>query len=166
MTRRRFEEVFDAEWRRAFRSGAPLALLMADVDSFKLYNDTHGHPEGDACLRSVAASFQGGLKRASDLLARYGGEEFIVLLPDTDLDRAASLADELRLRVHALGIPHPGAPAAPVVTVSLGVAACRPAEGGTPPDLVTAADRALYLAKERGRNRVETAESEPGGARS
>jgi diguanylate cyclase (GGDEF)-like protein len=154
--RRRFEEVLETEWRRAFRSGSPLSVLMADVDYFKLYNDTHGHPEGDACLRGVAAAFQSGLKRASDLLARYGGEEFIVLLPDTALDRAAALAEDLRAGVQALGIPHPGAPAAPVVTVSLGVAACRPAEGGAPTDLVAAADRALYLAKERGRNRVET----------
>jgi diguanylate cyclase (GGDEF)-like protein len=153
--RRQFENVLETEWRRAFRSGTTMSVLMADVDSFKLYNDTHGHPEGDVCLRGVAGAFQSGLKRASDLLARYGGEEFIVLLPDTALERAAALAEDLRAGVQALGIPHPGAPAAPVVTVSLGVAACRPAEGGTPADLVAAADRALYLAKERGRNRVE-----------
>jgi diguanylate cyclase (GGDEF)-like protein len=155
--RRRFEDVLEMEWRRTFRSGAPLAVLMADVDSFKLYNDTHGHPEGDACLRSVAAAFQSCLKRASDLLARYGGEEFIVLLPDTTLERAAALAEDLRATVQALAVPHPGAPAAPVVTVSLGVAACRPSEGGASAELVAAADRALYLAKERGRNRVERA---------
>lgn len=155
--RRWFEDALQSEWRRAFRSGTPLAVLMSDVDSFKLYNDTHGHPEGDACLRSIASSFQSGLQRAGDLLARYGGEEFIVLLPDTALERAASLADDLRAGVQALAIPHPGAPAAPVVTVSLGVAACRPADGGVPADLVAAADRALYLAKERGRNRVERA---------
>ena len=130
--RRRFEDVLETEWRRAFRSGATVSLLMADVDSFKLYNDTHGHPEGDACLRCVAAAFQSGLKRASDLLARYGGEEFIVLLPDTEPQRAAALADDLRAGVQALGISHPGAPAAPVVTVSLGVAALQARRGWHP----------------------------------
>lgn len=153
--RRHFETVLDSEWRRASRTGSPLSLLMADVDSFKAYNDTYGHPGGDACLKSVAYALQSGLRRAGDLLARYGGEEFVVILPDMPLDQAAAMAEELRLRLRAMQIPHAAAFAAPVVTVSFGVAVCRPKEGGSPADLVAASDRALYRAKKAGRNRVD-----------
>ncbi len=153
--RRHFDSTLDAEWRRAFRTGAPISILMADVDFFKAYNDTYGHPSGDACLQRVAFAFQSGLRRAGDLLARYGGEEFVIVLPDTALQDAIALAEELRLRLRAMQIPHSGSSAAPAVTVSFGAAFCRPADGGSSLDLVAAADRALYRAKERGRNRVE-----------
>ncbi len=153
--RRHFETVLDSEWRRAARTGSPLSLLMADVDSFKAYNDTYGHPAGDACLKQVAYALQSGLRRAGDLLARYGGEEFVVILPDMPLDQAAAMAEELRLRLRAMQIPHAAAFSAPVVTVSFGAAVCRPQEGGTPAGLVAAADRALYRAKKAGRNRVD-----------
>jgi diguanylate cyclase (GGDEF)-like protein len=132
-----------------------LSLLMADVDSFKAYNDTYGHPGGDACLKRVAYALQSGLRRAGDLLARYGGEEFVIILPDMPLDQAAALAEELRLRLRAMQIPHAAAFAAPVVTVSFGAAVCHPQEGGSPADLVAASDRALYRAKKAGRNRVD-----------
>ena len=155
--RRHFEELLDTEWRRASRTGHPLSLLMADVDSFKAYNDTYGHPEGDTCLQCVALTLQSGLRRAGDVLARYGGEEFMVLLPDLPIDQAAALAEELRARVHALQIPHRNALAVPFVTVSFGVATCIPTEWCTSAGLVAAADRALYRAKELGRNRVEVA---------
>jgi len=153
--RRHFETVLHSEWRRASRTGSPLSLLMADVDSFKSYNDTYGHPAGDACLKQVAYALQSGLRRAGDLLARYGGEEFVIVLPDMPLDQAAALADELRLRLRAMQIPHAAAFSAPVVTVSVGVATCRPQEGGSPADLVAVSDRALYRAKKAGRNRVD-----------
>ncbi len=154
--RRHFDSTLDAEWRRAFRTGATISILMADVDFFKAYNDTYGHPSGDSCLQRVAFAFQSGLRRAGDLLARYGGEEFVIVLPDMALQDAKALAEELRLRLRAMQIPHSGSSAAPAVTVSFGAASCRPVDGGTAADLVTAADRALYRAKERGRNRVET----------
>jgi diguanylate cyclase (GGDEF)-like protein len=152
--RRHFETVLDSEWRRASRTGSPLSLLMADVDSFKAYNDTYGHPGGDACLKRVAYALQSGLRRAGDLLARYGGEEFVILLPDMPLDQAADLAEELRLRLRAMQIPHAAAAAAPVVTVSFGAATCHPRDGGSGTDLVAASDQALYKAKKAGRNRV------------
>jgi diguanylate cyclase (GGDEF)-like protein len=152
--RRHFETVLSSEWRRATRTGSPLSLLMADVDSFKAYNDTYGHPGGDACLQRVAFALQSGLRRAGDLLARYGGEEFVVLLPDMPLEPAAALAEELRLRLRSLQVPHSAGVAAPVVTVSVGVACCHPQAGGSPADLVDASDRALYKAKKAGRNRV------------
>jgi diguanylate cyclase (GGDEF)-like protein len=152
--RRHFETVLGSEWRRAARTGSPLSLLMADVDSFKAYNDTYGHPAGDACLQRVAFALQSGLRRAGDLLARYGGEEFVVVLPDMPLEPAAALAEELRLRLRSLQVPHSAGVAAPVVTVSVGVACCHPQAGGSPGDLVDASDRALYKAKKAGRNRV------------
>ncbi len=152
--RRRFDEALDVEWRRACRSGLPLSLMLVDVDSFKLFNDTHGHLEGDACLRRVAETLSASLSRAADLAARFGGEEFVSLLPHTSTEEAAGLAERLRARVEALAIPHPSSPVTPVVTVSIGCATAAPSEDGDPAALLAAADAALYAAKRAGRNRV------------
>jgi diguanylate cyclase (GGDEF)-like protein len=157
--RRRFEEVFDLEWRRACRAGLPLALVMIDIDHFKRYNDTQGHQRGDDCLRRVAAALGGSLHRAGDLVARYGGEEFVVVLPGTDEEHAAGYAEILRQGIEALAIPHPWASPSGVITVSLGVAAAHASDSSTPDALLAAADRALYSAKTGGRNRVERAAS-------
>jgi diguanylate cyclase (GGDEF)-like protein len=156
--RRHFEEILDAEWRRAVRTGSTLAILMADVDSFKDYNDTFGHPGGDECLRRIASALQAGLRRAGDLLARYGGEEFVVVVSGASLGEAKELAEELRARVEALAIPHPGNVVGKVLTLSIGAASCFPRADRSPADLLASADHALYRAKLEGRNRVCTAD--------
>lgn len=152
--RRRFDEALNEEWRRASRSQTDLALVMADIDNFKLYNDTQGHQEGDHCLAAVAKVFLQAMGRAGDLAARYGGEEMIILIPGADHTSAMAMAEGLRAACEALAIPHPASPVCPVVTISLGVASCIPALGSSAESLVAQADAALYRAKEAGRNRV------------
>ena len=152
--RRRFDEALAEEWRRARRTGTPLSIVIADIDGFKLYNDVLGHPEGDRCLAAVARVFAQAAGRPGDLAARYGGEEFVVLLPGIDVAAARLVAENLRLACVALAIRHPSSPVSPVVTLSLGVAACVPSEGGSVEGLMTLADAALYRAKQEGRNRV------------
>jgi diguanylate cyclase (GGDEF)-like protein len=155
--RRRFDDALDAEWRRGCRTGAPLSLVLLDIDAFKPFNDTYGHLRGDECLRQVAAALAGALGRAGDLVARYGGEEFAALLSGVAADEAAVVAERLRANVQALRLPHGASPAAGVVTISGGVATLTPTERGDPATLVAAADQALYDAKRLGRNRVVAA---------
>jgi len=152
--RRQFDHILDAEWRRCARTGLPLALLMLDIDHFKPFNDGYGHVPGDACLKKVAGVVRRLVQRAGELVARYGGEEFAVLLPGSDAPHARELAETIRLEVELLAIPHGYSKVAPVVTISAGVAAMIPIYGNTPGELVSAADRALYHAKQTGRNRV------------
>ena len=152
--RRHFDTRLDEEWRRARRAGGWLAVLMIDIDDFKRFNDQYGHGAGDDCLRRVAMALLGQARRAGDVLARYGGEEFSVVLAETSAAEAAVVAERMRAAVEALGIPHQRSEAAPVVTVSVGVAACVPPSEGHPEDLLGAADEALYGAKSAGRNRV------------
>jgi diguanylate cyclase (GGDEF)-like protein len=152
--RRRFDEALEQEWRRASRSQTPLAVVMADIDSFKQYNDTLGHPEGDRCLATVADVFFQSVGRAGDLAARYGGEEFVVLMPGADHAAAMTFAEGLRAHCEARAIAHPASPVGPLVTISCGVAACIPSEHVSPASLVADADAALYRAKQSGRNRV------------
>lgn len=152
--RRRFDEALAQEWRRERRTHTPLALVMADIDAFKRYNDLLGHPEGDRCLAAVAQVFAQAVGRAGDLAARYGGEEFVVLLPGLDREAALRVAEQIRAGCEALAIAHPDSPVAQVVTLSLGVAACVPGAETSAESLVTAADAALYQAKQAGRNRV------------
>jgi diguanylate cyclase (GGDEF)-like protein len=152
--RRRFDESFDSEWKRALRAGARLALIMIDIDHFKHYNDNLGHGAGDICLRKVAAALDAAVVRPGDLVARYGGEEFVVLLPDTDEEGAVQIAERLRNEVAALQIPHGHSAVAEWVTISLGVASVVPQTGDHPAALLEQADRQLYLAKSSGRNQV------------
>ncbi len=152
--RRRFDEYLKLELKRAWRSQGPLSLVMIDIDAFKPYNDNYGHGAGDECLKQVARVIQAGLKRPSDLAARYGGEEFAVILPETDTKGASALAEELRKTVEALKIPHKHSPVQDHVTVSLGVAAIIPEKDIPAKTIIDAADKALYRAKEKGRNRV------------
>ncbi|HEU0012746.1 MAG TPA: diguanylate cyclase [Longimicrobium sp.] len=158
--RRRFDRRLELEWRRAVRARAPLSLVMLDIDSFKEYNDLHGHQMGDACLRRVARTLRESLHRAGDLVARYGGEEFAVLLPATELDGARRVGEMLRERVQGACIPHHGSRVAQVVTISAGVACSMPGASVPPRRLVERADRALYLAKGEGRNRVRVLSAE------
>ena len=155
--RRHFNEILDQEWKRAMREGTEIALLMIDIDHFKKLNDAYGHPTGDECLRSVARTIGAAIHRPADLAARYGGEEFAVLLPDTTLEGAAGMGEKIRGDVEALAIPHRQS-SYEHVTISCGVAALRPEPASAPAGLVEGADRALYEAKESGRNRVARAQ--------
>jgi diguanylate cyclase (GGDEF)-like protein len=159
--RRSFDDKLDEEWGRAVRERQSLALIMLDIDHFKLFNDHHGHLAGDDALRRVAQATQDQLKRPGDFLARYGGEEFGLVLPDTGLEGALLIAERIRWGVETLGIKHRTFPAGEKVTVSLGVAAEWPKVNGNPDDLLRAADQALYAAKLAGRNQVRSAE-QPG----
>lgn len=152
--RRRFDEYFHQEWQRMIRAQQPLSLILADLDYFKVYNDTYGHPAGDECLRQVAQAMQQAVKRATDLVARYGGEEFGVVLPYTDNEGAKQVASSIRAHVQALQIPHSGSTASKVVTLSLGVVTTMPTLISTPMDLLQAADQALYQAKQAGRDQA------------
>ncbi len=153
--RRRFDTVFDEEWRRALRDGDSIAILMIDVDSFKLFNDLYGHLAGDECLRQVANSLRGNVKRAGDLAARFGGEEFIVMMPRTDLPGALAAAETLRAGVQMLQLKHQRSSHL-VVTISIGCWSTIPVADIMPSTLVDTADRGLYLAKQSGRNRIGT----------
>jgi diguanylate cyclase (GGDEF)-like protein/PAS domain S-box-containing protein len=153
--RRHFDERLESEWARARREGTTLSLLMIDVDHFKKFNDQYGHPAGDACLRSLANILAAQVRRPADLAARYGGEEFVLLLPDTDVAGCKDIAKRIRESLVALGIVHELNRPSRQVTVSIGgaIAACR---GNQAPcqSLIAAADRALYSAKENGRDRL------------
>ena len=157
--RRRFDDVLRQEWLRAARDETALSLVFCDIDHFKLFNDSYGHQAGDECLMRVAQAFADTLNRPADLAARYGGEEFIALLVDTGVEGARVLAERIRERVLALGIEHHASPDGPLLTVSLGVASVVPRAASRPEDLVDLADRALYAAKQAGRNRVENADA-------
>jgi diguanylate cyclase (GGDEF)-like protein len=159
--RRSLDQALEREWGRLGQSGQPLAMILVDVDHFKAFNDRYGHGNGDDCLRRVASALQAGCRRAGDLVARYGGEEFVVVLPDTHLDGAMSLALRLRGNVEGLHIEHDTSPTAPIVTVSLGVASAVPIPGSRVTALLEAADAALYRAKESGRNIVISAAAHP-----
>jgi diguanylate cyclase (GGDEF)-like protein len=152
--RRCVDETLQNEWRACQRCGVPLALAMIDIDHFKRLNDTYGHQEGDVCLIAVAAALKACLGRPRDLMARYGGEEFLCVLPGTDLAGAQAKAEELRQAVESLGLPNEHATAAPVVTVSIGLAVAVPSELMTANQLVDSADHQLYEAKRTGRNRA------------
>lgn len=152
--RRRFDDAFHLEWRRAARKRAPISVLLIDIDFFKPFNDAYGHPAGDDALKRVAEEMQHNLNRAADLVARYGGEEFVVLLPDTDVEQARIIAERLRRRIAALEIEHQ-ASSFGRITVSIGAAAGIGDRNLQHADaLVSAADVALYEAKRGGRNCV------------
>lgn len=153
--RRMFDELGMREWRRCERMKKPLALVMIDVDHFKLFNDKYGHQAGDECLRKVADQVSRVAPRATDLAARYGGEEFVLVLGETDTDGAKWIANRLRQQVSELNIPH-YATESRHVTISCGVASVVPEEGLSLEVLLKSADQALYQAKRAGRDQVGT----------
>lgn len=152
--RRCFDASLDAEWQRATSQGRTVGLLMIDVDHFKLFNDTHGHVEGDECLRAVGAVIAGEAVAGPHFAARYGGEEFAMLMPGVDIGEAVELAERLRCAVGRLGIVNAGAPTGRL-TISIGVAVLEPRSDQKAQVLVEAADGALYAAKRNGRDTVE-----------
>lgn len=155
--RRYFDQTLAHEWARAQRGQTPLSLIMLDVDVFKHFNDHYGHLAGDKCLQALALTLaQTGGRREGDLVARFGGEEFVVLLPASDTQAAMDVAHHIQHAIQAMALPHEGAPFG-IVTVSFGVATVVPQRDQAPEELVRRADRAMYRAKQGGRNRIELA---------
>jgi diguanylate cyclase (GGDEF)-like protein len=152
--RRYLSEAFDREWRRAMRDRTSLALVMCDADLFKSYNDRHGHQAGDKLLQAIGMAMNQSIQRSTDVAARYGGDEFAILLPAASADGGARIADEIRSRLpglcDGLGIAHS--------PLSIGVAALVPEPGEDQALLMSAADKALYRAKDLGRDRIVVAE--------
>jgi diguanylate cyclase (GGDEF)-like protein len=151
--RRGFQSRLDFEWLKAQQYDSELSLLMIDVDHFKLFNDTYGHPEGDVCLGRLGETLAGIAAETMGFAGRYGGEEFCLLLPNTDSTRALEIGEMVRVAVESLAMPHCTSHYQ-TVTVSVGVACTKPNDTQRPGDLIEAADAALYAAKHRGRNAV------------
>lgn len=154
--RRCFNDRLEHEWQRLYREQKPISFLLFDVDYFKRYNDCYGHQMGDDCLFKLAQTVQEVVYRPADLVARYGGEEFGVILPNTDLEGASSVARRIHAAIQALHIPHKTSDVSDVVTISMGIANLIPMSELSSADLIAIADRALYRAKEQGRNQSAT----------
>lgn len=153
--RRFFNMQIEKEWARALRTGECLSVVIVDIDYFKGFNDSLGHIEGDKCIALVAGVLKAAVREGTDFAVRYGGEEFALVLANTRPDAAGLLAERLRAGVEALSVVHPASGVAKVVTASFGVAGCVPCGGGRLEVFIDRADKALYRAKELGRNRVE-----------
>jgi diguanylate cyclase (GGDEF)-like protein len=151
--RRSFNNRLHWEWRRSMREKTPISILILDLDKFKTYNDTYGHLEGDALLKAVAKIFADALKRSDDFIARWGGEEFIALLSHTDIEGAFNVGDTLRENVESAVFPLANGQNTKV-TVSIGTNTIVPTQECVMEDFISKADKALYIAKETGRNRV------------
>lgn len=158
--RRRFDEHLQRVWSQSVRERKPLALLLADIDHFKAYNDRYGHQAGDEAMKAVAGVLSGFARRPLDLAARYGGEEFAIILYDTKRGQAEVIGDEVLEAVRGLAVPHAGSGAAPLLTVSIGIACVAPVARRSWTGLVQLADQALYAAKDGGRNRAVALEQE------
>ena len=156
--RRYFDAALQTEFYRLKRSGGTLSLIMLDIDHFKNYNDTYGHLAGDDCLHHIGKMLKVIVRRAPDIVARYGGEEFAVILPETESSSAEALAETIRKGVEELAIPHSASDTSEYVTVSLGVVSVNTADMVSPKQIIAMADQALYLAKNKGRNRVVVSE--------
>ena len=152
--RHRFDAHLKEQWQLMAERRSPIALILADVDYFKQYNDTYGHLLGDTCLRHVAQALAGSISRYGDLVARYGGEEFAVILPETDLQGAVAIAAQMQTQVQHLQITHACSSVSHYVTLSMGVTSLIPSLEQSPLTLVAAADRLLYKAKKLGRNQI------------
>ncbi len=150
--RRSFDEFIDKECLRSARENSTLSLILIDIDFFKPFNDNYGHLAGDGCLRQVAVALDEMVHRPADLVARYGGEEFVVVLPNTNIQGAEKLAKKLCEKIRLLKIPHEFSEVTNHITVSLGITSGVAHDEFSPSDLILQADKALYLAKELGRN--------------
>ncbi|MCG9598253.1 diguanylate cyclase [Vibrio sp. Isolate25] len=154
--RRAFDDLLEEEWKRCHRDGTSLGLIMIDIDFFKKYNDSLGHSAGDACLKQVANLIDQAVHRNSDMVARYGGEEFVVLLPNTPLDDALSVAHRIQEAMAKGKILHPDSPISSHVTLSIGLGAIVPERNTSPQAFLEAVDATLYLSKDKGRNTIST----------
>jgi diguanylate cyclase (GGDEF)-like protein len=152
--RRCFDDRMMMEWKRAVREKKSISLLMMDIDKFKTYNDTYGHPQGDALLKTVAKIFGAVVRRPADLPARLGGEEFGILLPDTNLEDALAIAEKIRSNVENLQVPTADGSVITRTTISIGVVSISPLNSSDAKDFIAKADENLYNAKNMGRNRV------------
>jgi diguanylate cyclase (GGDEF)-like protein len=152
--RRRMEQTLNAETARLARARDGLSVILLDIDFFKQFNDTYGHPAGDRCIAMIASALNRALKRTSDLSARYGGEEFACILPGADPEAAMRMALEIQTQVGALGISHERSAVGPCVTISMGIATARCERGMAPEMWIAQADRQLYLSKAGGRNQI------------
>ncbi|PLX73526.1 MAG: diguanylate cyclase response regulator [Desulfuromonas sp.] len=152
--RRYFDQTIRQEWNRALREESSLALVLIDIDFFKVYNDVYGHQSGDQCLQRVAQCLSQTLHRSSDFVARYGGEEFVAVLPKTSIAEAETLANKMRYNLAEQELEHKGSNVAKHVTISVGVSCFTPPESSTIDQLISDADEALYSAKRNGRNQV------------
>ena len=150
--RRGFEERLKVEWNRALREKTPISILVMDIDKFKNYNDTYGHQQGDVALKTFADTASKSLMRGVDFAARWGGEEFVILLPGTNVDGAAEIAERVRKNIETVVIPTDGKMETKI-TVSIGVNSIVPTSNTFIKDFIEKADQALYKAKESGRNR-------------
>jgi diguanylate cyclase (GGDEF)-like protein len=157
--RRCFDDRLDIEWRRAIREKQPISFMMMDVDKFKNYNDTYGHPQGDTLLQTIAKIFNSAARRPGDLAARLGGEEFGVLLPDTGIEGALEVAEEIRSRVEAARIITADGNTITSITISIGVTVHVPTDDSSVESFLSQADKNLYIAKEGGRNQVYSGET-------
>lgn len=152
--RRRFDEYLEEQWERMARSQSYLSILLCDIDFFKQYNDTYGHPAGDSCLQQVAQALGAAVYRSSDLLARYGGEEFAAIFPQTDVEQALKVARRMQAAIAQIEIPHAGSSISSKLTVSIGIASIIPSEHESASFLLDEADKQLYRAKNQGRNQI------------
>jgi len=152
--RRWFAQFLARTWQGAIREKQAISILIVDIDDFKAYNDNYGHQKGDSCLKIVSETIRRSAGRASDLVSRYGGEEFVIVLGDTSLDGALKVAEDIRSSIECLGVPHKGSKYHRFVTVSIGVTSTLPSANVQPETILVAADRAMYVAKNEGKNQV------------
>ncbi|MFT5396278.1 MAG: diguanylate cyclase (GGDEF)-like protein [Gammaproteobacteria bacterium] len=157
--RRSLDDLTEKEWARAKRFKTPIAMMMIDIDYFKEFNDKFGHLKGDECLVSIAKYMKDNLNRAGDYVARYGGEEFCIVMPETNLSGAMSLAENIHSGVRELKIPNPESKVSKYVTISIGVTSIIPGSDDSHMDLIHTIDKALYKAKNDGRNIIRTAKT-------
>ena len=157
--RRFFDRFMSQQWSKCQREHKDLSVILCDVDFFKVYNDTYGHQEGDVCLQKVALALAGSV-RSSDLAARYGGEEFVVVLPNSNVDTAKLVAQRIQDRLRGMEIPHEGSNTSKYVSISMGIASLYHNQIISPEELLEEADKALYQAKEQGRDRAVIRQSE------
>lgn len=150
--RRKFDLSMEIEWRNAKRTGKPLSLIMVDIDYFKQYNDHYGHLQGDDCLKAVSKALNESVARARDFVARFGGEEFVLVIPESDAEAAAAVAERCREAIIKLQIPHAKSSISPWLSISLGVGTIVPGQNDQLLDFINQVDRRLYLAKQQGRN--------------
>jgi len=153
--RRYFNDCLEIEWQRSIRNNTSISVVFFDIDHFKLYNDRYGHQCGDDTLISIAKATEDKLNRPGDFVARYGGEEFVIILPETTLQGAYRVAEQLRENIEKLRIVHSDSQVSDVVTISLGVAERLTSDDDSPSKLIERADKAVYQAKRNGRNRTE-----------